>query len=103
MGVRKSINQTDLWEILDHRDNTAWEMIKCYTLSQLSIMDWKDIRAIRKSWNYLPVRIDTWTALYKFKKWECERPYMTFWIRMDEIKDLFKKRNKGKKLTEEKE
>lgn len=99
MPIVKKVNKSDTWELRDHRDNTSWELIKCYTLSQLSYMDWVDTRTVRTSWRYLPVRVDTWTALYKFKKWENKRPYMTFYIRLDEIRDLFKKRNKGKKLT----
>lgn len=97
----KKTNRTDMREMRDHRDNTAWELVKCYTLSQLSIMDWIDTRTIRNSWRYLPVRIDTAQSLSQFKLWNTRKPYMTMRIRMDEIKALFSKRNKGKKLVAE--
>ena len=99
MPIMKKINRTDMREIRDHRDNTAWELIKCYTLSQLSIMDWIDTRTIRTSWRYFPVRVDNAKSLLAFKKWIQKKPYMTFYIRLDEIKAIFSKRNKGKKLT----
>lgn len=98
MPIVKRVNKSDTRELRDHRDNTNWELIKCYTLSQLSFMDWIDTRTVRTSGRYLPVRVDTWTSLYKYRKWENKTPYMTFYIRLDEIRDLFKKRNKGKKL-----
>lgn len=100
MVLRKSINQTDLWEIRDHLENTIWTMVKCYTLGQLSLIDWRDTRSVKTSWDYLPVRVDNWGSLSKFKNWKQKRPYMTFWIRVDEIKDLYNKRNKKKKLIE---
>lgn len=99
MPVIKKTNRTDMREIRDHRDNTAWELIKCYTLAQLSIMDWIDTRTIKTCWRYFPVRVDNSKSLTAFKAWNQKRPYMVLWIRLDEIKDLFKKRNKGKKLT----
>jgi hypothetical protein len=46
----KHISNSDLWELQDHRDNTMMELVKWYTLSQLSIMDWKDTQAIKRSW-----------------------------------------------------
>ena len=94
MPIIKRTNKTDMWEIRDHRDNTAWELVKCYTLSQLSIMDWIDTRTVRNSGKYLPVRVDTAQSLSQFKLWRTKKPYMVFYIRMDEIKELFWKRNK---------
>lgn len=99
MAIKKKIDKTDMREIRDHRDNTAWELIKTYTLTQISIMDWIDTRTVRTSWKYLPVRVDNSQSLSLFRAWKQKYPYRTMWIRLDEIKDLFKKRNKGKKLT----
>lgn len=101
MPIRKSINNTDLWEIKDHLEATAWELVKCYTLAQLSLIDWKDTRFIRHYKDYLPVRIDTAQSLRKYRIWENKKPYMIAWIRLDEIKDLYSKRSKWKKLKEE--
>lgn len=99
MPIMKKIDKTDMREIRDHRDNTAWELIKTYTLTQISIMDWIDTRTVRTSWRYLPVRVDNCQSLSNFKAWKQKKPYKIMWIRLDEIKDLFKKRNKGKKLA----
>ena len=99
MPIVKKINRTDLQELRDHRDNTLGELVKCYTLSQISFMDWIDTRTVKTSWRYLPVRIDTWISLSYFKKWLLKKPYSVMWIRLDEVRDLFKKRNNGKKLT----
>lgn len=101
MVLRKSINPTDLWEIRDHRDNTAKELVKAYTIAQLSYMDGIDTRAVKTSWKYIPIRVDTWLSLNWFKNWKQKKPYMTLWIRVDEIKYLYDKRNKKKKLIEE--
>jgi len=98
MAIRKSINNTELRQIKHHLENTAWELIKWYTLAQLSLMDWKDTRTIRNSWDYLPIRIDNSKSYFDFRKWLQKKPYMTLYIRVDEIKQLFNKRNKKKKL-----
>lgn len=99
----KTINQTDLWELQDHRDNTAWELIKCYTLWQLSIMDGITRERIKTCWKYLPVRMDTYQALVQYKLRKKKKPYMTAWIRMDEIKYMFSKMNKWKRIVVESE
>ncbi len=39
MPVKTKIDKTDMRELRDHRDNTAGELVKCYTLSQISLMD----------------------------------------------------------------
>ena len=45
----KKINPSDTWEIRDHRDNTSKELVKCYTLAQLSLMDGIDTRTVKTS------------------------------------------------------
>lgn len=101
MPIMKKIDKTDMRELRDHRDNTSKDFVKCYTLAQLSFMDWIDTRTIKTSGRYLPVRVDTWVKLYDFKNGRCKKPYSVMRIRMDEVKFLFSKRNKGKKLTTE--
>ena len=49
MPVMKKINKTDLREIRDHRDNTSKDLVKCYTLSQLSLLDGIDTRTVKTS------------------------------------------------------
>jgi hypothetical protein len=97
MPVRKSLSEQQLFELRDHRDNTAWELIKCYTLAQLSYMDWVDTRTVQKSGRYLPVRVDSWPAMDKFRRWKQAKPYRIMYIRLDEIRALYHKRS-GNKL-----
>lgn len=99
MPIIKKINRTDLQELRDHRDNTSKDLVKCYTLTQISLMDWIDTRTVKTSWRYLPVRIDTWRTASDFRKGLTKKPYSIMWIRLDEIKFIFSKRNKWKKLT----
>lgn len=98
MPIMKKINKTDLQELRDHRDNTAHELVKCYTLAQISLMDWIDTRTVKTSWRYLPVRIDTWRTASDFRKGLTKKPYSIMRIRLDEIKFIFNKRTR-KKLT----
>lgn len=96
MPIVKTLPSSDKEELRDHRDNTAKDLVKTYSLRQLSFMDWVDTRTIKKSWRYLPVRIDTADSLYRFKRWEKSKPYMIRYIRLDEIKSIFNKRTKKK-------
>lgn len=98
MAIVKKVDKTDKREIKDHMENTAKDLVKCYTLSQLSIMDWIDTRTIKNSWRYLPVRIDSSKSLYAYKSWQTKKPYTTMYIRLDEVRYIFNKRT-GKKLT----
>ena len=100
MAIRTKINRTDLQEIRDHRDNTAKDLVKCYTLAQISFMDWIDTRTVKSSWKYLPVRIDTWQAMAWFKAWRLKKPYSVMRIRLDEIRFLFNKRTHKKLCIE---
>lgn len=99
MPIIKSLPRAERGELIDHRDNTAKEMIKCYSLRQLSFMDGVDTRTIKTSGRYLPVRLDTGEATSRFKRGITKKTYMVRYIRLDEIKFIFSKRNKGKKLT----
>lgn len=96
--VRIKIKQTELQEIKHHIENTMWEYVKCYSLWQIAVIDWIDKRTVKKSWNYLPVRIDWWYHLYMYKKRVLKKPYSVMYIRLDEIQFVFDKRNKKRKL-----
>lgn len=98
MNIVRKIKDSNLQEIIDHRDNTSKTLIKCYTISQLSIMDWRDTKTIRKSGKYLPVRVDNPQNLYYYKNHKYSKPYSILRIRLDEIKYIFWKRNAWKKL-----
>lgn len=92
MAIKTSLTPSLLFELKDHRDNTMWNLIKCYTAVQLSYMDWIDERTVKTSKNYLPVRIDSWPAMDKFRRWKQTKPYRIMYIRLDEIRALYKKR-----------
>lgn len=97
--MRKTkISESQLFELRDHRDNTSWELIKVYTPSQLSYMDWVDERTVKTSARYLPVRVDSWPALYRYKTGENSKPYRVMYIRLDEIRNLYNRRT-GRKLA----
>lgn len=98
MAIVKKIDKTNRREIRDHLENTAKDLVKCYTLSQLSLMDWIDTRTVKTSGRYIPVRIDTWRTISDFRAWITKKPYSVMYIRLDEIKYIFSKRNRGKKL-----
>ena len=97
MTIVRKLSEQQFSDLKDHRDNTAWLLIKCYTASQLSYMDWVDERTIKSSRRYLPVRVDSWPAMDKFRRWLQSKPYRVMYIRLDEIRDLYHKRT-GNKL-----
>lgn len=100
MPVVKKIPKTEVWELRDHRDNTADLYIKGYTLAQLSVMNGQDTRTIKASGKYLPIRVDDSHNLYRYKNGIVRTPYRVLRIRLDEVKHIFNKKT-GKKLTVE--
>lgn len=98
--IRKNLPRQELWEIRNHRDETAKDLIKGYTLSQLSLLEWKDPRTIKNSSKYLPIRVDDAQSLAKYKAGNKRNPYRILYIRLDEIKFIFNKKS-GKKLVVE--
>ena len=100
MAIVKKLEKSYSWELRDHRNNTAWELIKCYTLNQLSFMDWIDTRTVKSCGRYLPVRVDSWPAMDKYRRGKQMKPYRIMWIRLDEIKDLFNKMTHKKLVVE---
>ena len=100
MVIVKKIGRSDVWELRDHRDNTAKDLIKWYTLAQLSLLDGIDTRTIKTCGRYLPIRIDDGHSTYKYKKGEVKKPYRVLWVRLDEIKYIFKKKTWKKLVVE---
>lgn len=100
MVIPKTLPRDKLWSIRDHRDNTAKDLVKAYTLGQLAIMDNIDTRTIKNSSRYLPIRVDDNQVLSKYKRGKSKHPYRTLYIRLDEIKFIFNKKS-GKKLVVE--
>lgn len=101
MVVKRTLSDWQLFELRDHRDNTVWELIKCYTAAQLSYMDKVDENTVRHNWKkYLPVRVDSWPAMDRYRRWQQKKPYRIQYIRLDEIKALYKKKTKNKLVVE---
>lgn len=100
VGIIKSLPRQELWEIRDHRDNTAKDLIKGYTASQISLMDGIDRRTVKTSGRYLPIRVDDWQSMSRFRAGNKNKPYRILYIRLDEIKYIFNKKT-GKKLVVE--
>ncbi len=100
MVVKHKLSEPQLFELRDHKNNTVWELIKVYTASQLSYMDWVDERTVKVSSRYLPVRVDSWPALYRYKTGENSKPYRVMYIRLDEVRALFNKKTRKKLVIE---
>ena len=98
--IKRTLSEPQLFELRDHRDNTAWELIKVYTAAQLSYMDWVDQKTVKHSKRYLPVRVDSGPALYRFKTGENTKPYRVMYIRLDEIRYLYHRRTWNKLAIE---
>lgn len=91
-SIKKSISEAQLFELRDHRDNTVWELVKVYTASQLSYIDHISEDTVKRSKKYLPVRVDSWPAMDRYRHWQQKKPYRVMYIRLDEIRALYKKR-----------
>lgn len=100
MVIRHSLPRQELRELRDHRDNTSKDLIKAYTLSQLSLMDGIDTRTIKNSSRYLPIRVDTAQSLSRYKIGTQKKPYTVLYIRLDEIKFIFNKKSRKKLVIE---
>lgn len=97
MAVKKKLSEPQMFELKDHRENTAKTLIKCYTVAQLSYMDWVDEKTVKTSKRYLPVRVDSWPALYRYRVGENTKPYRVMYIRVDEIRYIYHRKT-GNKL-----
>lgn len=92
--------QKSLREVKHHLENTSWYLIKVYNKKQLAMMDGIDQHNVEKYTDrYLPVRIDNKHRAFLFYTpwYKANKPYSTWWIRLDEIRGIYKKRT-GKNL-----
>ena len=101
MAMKKNLPQRDIDSITDHLSYTSWFMVMWYNLSQLSALDWVDTRTVKRSGKYIPVRFDTCHARRERGNREAKRPYSVRRVRIDEIKHIYNKRNRRKRLEEE--
>ena len=92
MTIKKELSDAQLFELKDHRDNTMWTLIKVYTPAQLSYMDNIDQVSVKSSKKYLQLRVDSWPAVDRYRRWEQSKPYRVMYIRLDEIRALYHKR-----------
>lgn len=101
MWVTRELAQTSLDEIRNHLDITAWRMPKAYTLRQIAFLDWIDTRTVKTCGKYMPIRVDYREYRYAYNTWKYKKPYQVRRMRVDEIKFIYNKRNRNKKLVEE--
>lgn len=94
-------SQKEIDAILNHLTVTAETHVKCYTLRQLAFLDWKTSAYVRNSWKYIPVRFDNRMSRADYNRGKFKKPYAVKWIRVDEIKYIYNKRNKRHILVEE--
>lgn len=87
-----SITKQEQWALVDHINNTKWIMCKAYNLGQICFMDWVWATASRNSKNVIPVRVDDWTRLYKFREWIAKKGYWVRYLRIDEIESILSKK-----------
>ena len=92
MTIKRELSDSQIFELRDHRDNTSWDLVKCYTAAQLSYMDNVDQVVVKRSKKYLPVRVDSWPAMDKYRHGQQRKPYRVMYIRLDEIRALYHKR-----------
>lgn len=82
-------------EIKHHLENTAWILIKVYNKKQLAKMDWiGQLQIDKHPEKYLPVRLDNKNRafLYYTPWYKAKKPYSVWYIRLDEIAWIYKKR-----------
>lgn len=101
MVITRELIPAELEEIKNHLDLTAWTMPKAYTLKQISFLDGIDTRTVKTCWKYMPVRLDYKEHKYEYNKGRFKKPYQIRRLRVDEIKFVFNRRNRKKKLVEE--
>lgn len=100
MAIKRDLAPAEAWELRDHRDNTARDFIKGYTLAQISLLDGIDTRTVKTCGRYLPIRVDDGKSLYLYKQRQLKRPYRILRIRLDEIKYIFNKKTHKKLVVE---
>ena len=87
-------------EIINHLTDTKDIMVKAYTMKQLCFLDWVTNKKIKQSWKYIPVKIENRESRRKQRAWLDRKGYAVRWLRVDEIKYIFSKRNKEVRLEE---
>lgn len=99
--IKRTLWKSQRRELIDHKNNTAWDLIKIYSKAQLSFMDWVDQRTIESnSKRYLPVRVDSWPAMDRYRRWTQCKPYRIMYIRLDEVKSLYHRKTWNKLVVE---
>lgn len=86
---QKTVRESDLKNIIDHRENTAGDMVKAYTLAQVSMIDNIDKNTVVKSGRYVPVRVDSSTSRKTTRRW-----YSVRYVMLSELEKIISKRSK---------
>jgi len=64
------------------------ELLKLYTLKELSEIEKKNPRTIKSSYRYLPVKVETWHTRSMFKYWTTKKPYWVRYIKLEDVKKM---------------
>lgn len=94
------ISDTKKKEIIDHVYNTSHELIKCYDIQQLALIEGKDTKLIKRDPRFLPVRIDNAISRNNERIGHKRQCYSVKYIRLDEIKHIFNQRTWRKLVVE---
>lgn len=72
--------------------------LKLYWLKEIMDMDKKDGRTVKKSFRYIPIRIQNAQTLYRGRTGKSEKDYTVKYILFSDLKEWFDK-NHWKKIT----
>lgn len=100
MVIERTIQDNYKQEIINHLEATSDRMVKAYTLKQISFLDGIDTRTVKYSWKYMPVRIEDRNSRRAQREGRNRKWYTIKRLRLDEIKHIYNKRNRNKKLVE---
>lgn len=75
------------------------ELLPTYTLSEIMEKEHKDSRTIKKSKRYFAVKIENYQSKYHFEHGTNKKPYSIKYIKLEDIKNLYKIKSGGERLT----
>lgn len=74
------------------------EELKLYWLKEIMDLEKKDGRTVKKSFRYIPIRIQNAQTAYRKRAWKSDRDYTVKYILFSDLKERFDK-NHWKKIT----
>lgn len=88
MKTVECLTSVDKEAIAHHYENTLGKLVKCYSMVELEVMEWRYDKAIKNSWKFVPVRVDEPIKRHKYKRGKSATPYQVRWIRIDELQKV---------------